>query len=72
MARITGGRRGAWLSACGTAGRVRLGMAGALCALAVLGWNWARLVPAQGGWTTRLRLRGKAERRSVSGGSYTA
>ena len=27
--------------------------------LAVLGWNWARLVPAtRGGWTSKLRLRG--------------
>lgn len=25
--------------------------------LAVLGWNWARLVPTRAGWTSRLRLR---------------
>lgn len=33
--------------------------------LAVLGWDWARLVPERsGGWTTRLRLRGGAARRT--------
>ena len=33
--------------------------------LAVLGWNWARLVPDRNGWTSRLRLRGDAARRSA-------
>lgn len=32
--------------------------------LAVLGWDWARLVKAPGRWTTRLRLRGNALRRT--------
>lgn len=32
--------------------------------LAVLGWDWARLVTRQHGWTTRLRLRGDGLRRS--------
>jgi hypothetical protein len=32
--------------------------------LAVLGWNWARLVPDASGWTTKLRLYGQAQRRS--------
>jgi len=34
--------------------------------LAVLGWNWARLIPGKDGWTTRLRLRRKAPARSRS------
>lgn len=32
--------------------------------LAVLGWDWTRLLPERGGWRTRLRLRGGAERRT--------
>lgn len=32
--------------------------------LAVLGWSWARLVRAGGGWKCSLRVRGKAEARS--------
>lgn len=32
--------------------------------LAVLGWDWARLVRKQDGWATKLRLRGNALRRS--------
>lgn len=32
--------------------------------LAVLGWRWARLIPRQHGWTTRLRLRGEGLKRS--------
>lgn len=32
--------------------------------LAVLGWDWARLIPAPGGWKTKLRLRGGAGRRT--------
>jgi hypothetical protein len=32
--------------------------------LAVQGWDWARLVPKRGHWTSKLRLRGKALRRS--------
>lgn len=32
--------------------------------LAVLGWDWARLVPTDAGWKSRLRLRGAALRRS--------
>lgn len=31
--------------------------------LAVLGWSWARLIPRQQGWTTRLRLRGEGVKR---------
>lgn len=34
--------------------------------LAVLGWNWARLLPAAGGWTSKLRLRGDTRRRSLA------
>jgi hypothetical protein len=32
--------------------------------LAVLGWDWARLIRGQTGWTTKLRLRGAVLRRS--------
>jgi hypothetical protein len=32
--------------------------------LAVLGWDWARLIRNKDGWRTRLRLRGDLERRS--------
>lgn len=32
--------------------------------LAVQGWDWARLEPRRDGWTSKLRLRGKALRRS--------
>jgi hypothetical protein len=32
--------------------------------LAVLGWDWARLITAPGGWKTKLRLRGDAGRRT--------
>jgi hypothetical protein len=32
--------------------------------LAVLGWSWARLIRAGGGWKCSLRVRGKAEARS--------
>jgi hypothetical protein len=32
--------------------------------LAVLGWNWARLVPTRQGWTSRLRLRGSPSERT--------
>lgn len=32
--------------------------------LAVLGWDWARLVPKGAGWTSKLRLRGPVLRRS--------
>ncbi len=32
--------------------------------LAVLGWDWSHLVPNASGWTSKLRLRGKAARRS--------
>jgi hypothetical protein len=32
--------------------------------LAVQGWDWARLLPRRGHWTSKLRLRGKALRRS--------
>lgn len=32
--------------------------------LAVLGWNWARLVPARQGWTSKLRLRGEPRQRT--------
>jgi hypothetical protein len=35
--------------------------------LAVLGWDWTRLLPERGGWRTRLRLRGGGERRTRSG-----
>ncbi len=31
--------------------------------LAVIGWNWARLVPRSDGWTSKLRLRGKGPAR---------
>ena len=34
--------------------------------LAVLGWDWARLVPGQDGWTSKLRLRGQPLRRSTT------
>jgi hypothetical protein len=34
--------------------------------LAVLGWDWARLVRTREGWTSKLRLRGKADRRTRS------
>lgn len=34
--------------------------------LAVLGWDWARLVPTDTGWKSRLRLRGAVLRRSRS------
>lgn len=34
--------------------------------LAVIGWDWARLVPNADGWTTRMRLRGRGERRSAA------
>ena len=34
--------------------------------LAVLGWNWARLLPGRGGWTSKLRLRGDNHRRSLA------
>jgi hypothetical protein len=33
--------------------------------LAVLGWNWARLVPVRQGWTSKLRLRGSAAERTA-------
>ena len=33
--------------------------------LAVLGWNWARLVPVRQGWTSKLRLRGSAHERTA-------
>jgi hypothetical protein len=32
--------------------------------LAVLGWNWARLIPTRDGWKSRLRLRGSPLERS--------
>jgi hypothetical protein len=32
--------------------------------LAVLGWDWARLIRTHEGWTSKLRLRGKAPQRS--------
>lgn len=35
--------------------------------LAVLGWDWTRLLPERGGWRTRLRLRGGGDRRSRTG-----
>lgn len=34
--------------------------------LAVIGWDWARLVPGADGWTSRVRLRGRGERRSAA------
>lgn len=34
--------------------------------LAVIGWDWARLVPNTDGWTTRMRLRGRGDRRSAA------
>ena len=34
--------------------------------LAVIGWDWARLVPHADGWTTRTRLRGRGERRCAA------
>lgn len=34
--------------------------------LAVIGWDWARLVPHADGWTTRMRLRGQGARRSAA------
>lgn len=37
--------------------------------LAVLGWDWTRLLPERGGWRTRLRLRGGSERRTRAGES---
>ncbi len=33
--------------------------------LAVLGWNWARLVAVRQGWTSKLRLRGSAHERTA-------
>lgn len=33
--------------------------------LAVIGWNWARLLPDPNGWTSKLRLRGQGARRSA-------
>ena len=33
--------------------------------LAVIGWNWARLLPDPNGWTSKLRLRGQGQRRSA-------
>lgn len=35
--------------------------------LAVLGWDWTRLLPERGGWRTRLRLRGGNDRRTRNG-----
>lgn len=35
--------------------------------LAVLGWNWARLIPQPGGWRSRFRLRGSASHRTARG-----
>jgi hypothetical protein len=32
--------------------------------LAVMGWNWVRLVPATDGWTSKLRLRGRGAPRT--------
>ena len=32
--------------------------------LAVMGWDWARLIPDEGGWKSKLRLRGGMARRS--------
>ncbi len=32
--------------------------------LAVMGWNWVRLVPATDGWTSKLRLRGRGAART--------
>jgi hypothetical protein len=32
--------------------------------LAVMGWNWARLVPNRQGWTSRLRLRCRGDKRT--------
>lgn len=32
--------------------------------LAVMGWNWVRLVPDNEGWTSKLRLRGQGQARS--------
>ena len=32
--------------------------------LAVMGWNWVRLVPTTDGWTSKLRLRGRGQPRS--------
>jgi hypothetical protein len=34
--------------------------------LAVMGWNWVRLVPATDGWTSKLRLRGRGQARSAA------
>lgn len=34
--------------------------------LAVLGWDWARLVKKAGGWRSRLRLRGAAAKRTAT------
>lgn len=34
--------------------------------LAVIGWDWARLVPGSDGWTSRMRLRGHGARRSAA------
>ncbi len=33
--------------------------------LAVLGWNWARLVPRPGGWMSKLRMKGPRAHRSA-------
>lgn len=35
--------------------------------LAVLGWNWARLIRQPGGWRSRFRLRGSAAQRTARG-----
>jgi len=34
--------------------------------LAVIGWNWARLLPDGAGWTSKLRLRGRGPRRTAA------
>jgi hypothetical protein len=34
--------------------------------LAVMGWNWVRLVPATDGWTSKLRLRGSGTARTLA------
>lgn len=34
--------------------------------LAVLGWDWARLIRQNGGWKSKLRLRGRSDRRTRS------
>lgn len=35
--------------------------------LAVLGWDWTRLLRERAGWRTRLRLRGRSDRRTRNG-----